>query len=152
MLKVQKSEMTKQLIKNAASTFPEIALPNAKGDTIKLSKFIGKVILLNFWSYESKACLMANRDFMHLYKKYSKSGLIIYQLSVDSEKSKWLEAVKDIPWISVAEISSTKSYYAGVFNITGIPTSFIIDQKGTILAKAQNLTELDRTISRLLKK
>ncbi len=152
MMKVQKSEETKRIIKNASSTFPEIALPNIKGDTIRLSKFKGKVILLSFWSYESKACLMTNRDFMGLYKKYSKSGLVIYQLSIDSDKSKWLEAVKDIPWISVAEITSAKSYYAGVFNITGIPTSFIIDQKGTILAKEQNVTIIDRTISDLLKK
>ena len=95
---------------------------------------------------------MTNRDFMVLYKKYSKSGLVIYQLSIDNDKSKWLEAVKDIPWISVAEINNTKSHYASVFNITNIPTSFIIDQKGNILAKEQKLTALEQIISGLLKK
>jgi hypothetical protein len=60
--------------------------------------------------------------------------------------------VKDIPWTSVAEISTTKSYYAGVYNISEVPTSILIDQKGIIVGKILSAKELDKTISGLLKK
>ena len=152
MMKVQRSELTRNLIKNATSTFPEILLPNPKGDTISLTSYVGKIIILNFWSFASKACLMVNRDFMNLYKKYSKSGLVIYQVSLDIDKSKWQEAVKDLPWVSVAEISTTKSYYGGIYNISEVPTSFLIDQKGNILGKNFTASELDKKISVLIKK
>jgi peroxiredoxin len=152
MLRIQKIELTKNLIKNAKPSIPEISLPNPKGDTIKITSFMGKIILLNFWSYESKTCLMINRDYLNLYKKYRNSGLVIYQVSIDLDKEKWLAAVKEIPWTSVAEISNSKSFYATVYNVTHVPASFLIDQKGNILGKDFTIKELDRTISGLLKK
>jgi len=152
MMKVHKSELMRNLIKNTETAIPEISLPNINGDTLSLTRYVGKVIILNFWSFASKACLMVNRDFMNLYKKYSKSGLVIYQVSLDIDKSKWKEAAKDLPWLSVAEISTAKSYYGGVYNISEVPTSFLIDQKGNILGKNFTASELDKKISALLKK
>ena len=68
---------------------------------------------------------MVNRDFLYLYKKYKKSDLVIYQVSVESDKNKWLNAIKEIPWISVAEINKENSFYAKVYNISQVPASFL---------------------------
>jgi hypothetical protein len=152
MLKMQKSEVVKNMIKNAKVSIPEIALPNAKGDTIRITSLLGKIILLSFWSSESKACLMTNRDYLSLYKKFGKSGLVIYQVSIDSDKKKWLLAIKEIPWISVGDIRNAKSFYATLYNVSQIPASFLIDQKGSFVGKNLNANELDRTISGLIKK
>lgn len=152
MLRMQKSMVLQNMIKNAKVSIPEIALPNAKGDTIRITSLLGKIILLNFWSSESKACLMINRDYLYLYKKYRKSGLVIYQVSLESDKNKWLDAIKDIPWISVAEISKENSFSAKMYNVSQIPASFLIDQKGSFIGKNLNVTELDRAISGLIKK
>jgi peroxiredoxin len=152
MLSMQKSEVLKNMIKNAKSGIPEISLPDSKGDTIRLTSMLGKIILLSFWSSESKDCLMINRDYLNLYKKYRKSGLVIYQVSIDSDKNRWLAAIKEIPWTSVAEISRNKFYYANLYNVSEIPASFLIDQKGAILGKNLTAKELDKTISGLIKK
>jgi peroxiredoxin len=152
MLKIQKSQVLKSMIKNAKVSIPEISLPNAKGDTIRITSLMGKIILLSFWSSESKDCLMLNRDYLNLYKKFGKSGLVIYQVSVDRDKNKWLAAIKEIPWISVYDINSDKSYYAGLYNISQIPASFLIDQKASFIGKNLTAKELDRSISGLLKK
>ena len=152
MYKVQKSQIIKNMINNAKVSIPEIALPNAKGDTLHITSLLGKIILLSFWSSESKECLMVNRDYLNLYKKYGKSGFVIYQVSIDGDKNKWLTAIKEIPWISVAEISSGKSYYATLYNVSHIPACFLIDKKGSFAGKNLNVTELDRTISGLIKK
>lgn len=152
MYKMEQSLVLQNMIKNAKNSIPEIALPDAKGDTIRITNLMGKIILLSFWSSESKACLMINRDYLYLYKKYGKLGLVIYQVSVDSDKNKWLAAVKDIPWISVAEINKENSYSAKVYNVSQIPASFLIDQKGSFKGKNLNVSELDRLISGLVKK
>ena len=152
MLNTKKSEVIRNMINHAKSHLPEIALPNAKGDTIKITSLSGKIILLSFWSYESKECFMLNKDYLKLYKKYGKSGLAIYQISIDSDKNKWLTAIKEIPWISVAEINNQNSYYARLYNISQVPACFLIDQKGSISGKNADYNELDKTISGLLKK
>lgn len=140
------------LMKNARQGMPDIALPDAKGDTIHLTSFTGKVILLSFWNTDCKPCLMANRDYQELYKKYGKSGLVVYQVSIGESRDKWMKNAARSPWISVAEGNPNTSYYMNLYNITQIPTSFLIDRKGNIVARDMSYTELDKNIAAALKK
>ncbi len=140
------------LMKNAKQGMPDISLPNEKGDTVHLSSCTGKVILLSFWNTDCKPCLMTNRDYIELYKKYGKSGLVIYQVSIGESRDKWLKNAARSPWISVAEGNPNGSYYMNLYNVRQIPTSFLIDRQGTVIARDLSYTELDKKIASALKK
>lgn len=118
---------------------PDFALKNSKGETIHLSSFEDKVIILNFWATWCGPCRREIPGFVNLYKKYNEEGLEIIGVSVD--QNGW-EAVN--PFVKNYNIN----YPILMFNhnvvrdyggIRGIPTTFIINREGKIIEKIVGL-------------
>ncbi|HNS29155.1 MAG TPA: TlpA disulfide reductase family protein [Tenuifilaceae bacterium] len=126
-----------QLIKESESTLPEIALPNHRGDTILLSSLSGKVILLSFWASVDSECLMENRELLDIYETYKGKGFEIYQISLDTNKEVWLEAIKRnaLPWINVRADAHDAQLILGQYNVAGIPSNYLISWKFDIVGK-----------------
>ena len=137
MEKIVKSSKLNELLKNSTSSIPEIALPNTKGDTVKLTSLKGKIVLLSFWASSDQNSLLDNRDLIEIYKQYKSKGFEIYQVSIDPSKEDWLNAIESagIPWISVNELNPKGSYYARLFNISQIPSNYLIGRDQSIIGK-----------------
>jgi peroxiredoxin len=146
------AQRLKRFAEATESSFPDIRLPDPRGDTIALSAFKGNVILLSFWASWDQASVAQNLQLKGLYNKYHDQGLEIYQVSFDSEKEAWERAIQfdELPWINVSELSYPESFVAGMYNITELPAVFLIDRKGEIVGKNYNRIDLDRNIARLL--
>jgi peroxiredoxin len=142
----------KKLIQALPSTTPDIRLPNPGGDTIALSSFRNKVVLLSFWASWNQESVALNQEFKSLYGKYHRGGLEIYQVSFDSDLRKWMDAIRfdELPWTNVSELSYPESIVAGLYNITDIPTYYLIDRNGEIIGKNFDRVALDRKISELI--
>ncbi len=134
------------------SNFPELELPDIYGKAVKLSSLTGKVILLDFWSPELGNSNSHNAEFKEAYSKYNR-GFEIYQVAVDNSKSRWISAVQDqrLPWISVNDLKGSASPALGNYNVTKVPSNFLIDTKGTIIARDVTGAELDAQLKKLLK-
>ncbi|HDP54945.1 MAG TPA: TlpA family protein disulfide reductase, partial [Bacteroidetes bacterium] len=124
-------------LENAESSLPEIALPNANGDTIRLSSLKGKVILLDFWASYNQNSLLENRELLEVYKRFKSQGFEIYQVSFDFERESWLGAIQSakLPWINVSELSREASIAAQNYNVTRIPANYLIDRNFDIVGK-----------------
>ncbi|HEY4788909.1 MAG TPA: TlpA disulfide reductase family protein [Bacteroidales bacterium] len=125
---------------------PELALPSAKGDTVRLSSFKGKVVLIDFWASWNKECLKENTNLVDLYKKYKSKGFEIYQVSLDKSKDDWTKAIKDggLWWTQVCDFKYWQSPVVSLYNFDKVPTTFLIDKSGTIISrdlKGENLNE-----------
>ncbi len=146
------SQRWRQVVENVESTFPEIRLPDPNGDTIALSSFKGKVILLSFWASWDQASVSHNIPLKAIYDSYHSRGLEIYQVSFDNEREAWVNAIQfdELPWVNVSELSYPESSVAHVFNLEELPVVFLIDRKGEIVGKNFNRIDLDRNIQRLL--
>ena len=125
-----------QLIKESESTLPEIALPNHRGDTILLSSLSGKVILLGFWASVDTECRMET-ELLDIYETYRGKGFEIYQISLDTNKEVWLEAIKRnaLPWINVRADVHDAQLILGQYNVAGIPSNYLISRKFDIVGK-----------------
>jgi len=125
------------LLKKAQTTLPEIALPNTKGDTIKLSSLKGKVVLLDFWASFDQTSIMDNRELLEIYRQNKSKGFEIYQVSLDANRDDWVNAIESasLPWISVSELNPKGSYYARIYNVTQIPANYLIDRNHTVIGK-----------------
>lgn len=133
--------------------FPEIILPDINAKEQKLSDLDGKVIVLFFWSYSQNAHKFFNNDLKDIYKKYHDRGLEIYQVSLDIDKSQWATVVRaqELPWISVCDGLGTDSPAVTAYNITQIPSLFIIGKDGNIKGRdVYDIAKLDSTIGSLL--
>jgi thiol-disulfide isomerase/thioredoxin len=126
-------------IQSMASKSPEAKLdPNLKditGKRIALSSLKGKVVLLTFWSVDSKECIAENLQLMEIYKAYNKNGFEIYQINVDESEQKWRDEVRfdELPWINTREDDPLSPANAILFNVRSLPANFLFDRDGTII-------------------
>lgn len=134
------------------SNFPDIEMPDMYGKKQQLSTLSGKVILLHFWSAGIGNSNALNADLKEIYGKYHDQGFEIFQVAVDTSKSAWVTAVQEqqLPWISVSDLLGNTSPTVGVYNVKKLPTSYLIDRKGNIVAKDLVDEELDAQIKKLI--
>ena len=136
------------------SNFPEISLPNINAERVSLSSLQGSPFILYFWSNTDLNQRMYNKDLKDIYNKYNKAGLNIYQVCIDNDKTSWATTVKDqgLEWINVCDGLGAASPVIGLYNISEVPTMFIFDKNGELVAK--NIFEkssLDKEIAKIVK-
>ena len=132
----------------------EIALPSVNGDTIKLSSLKGKVILLDFWASWCGPCRIANREMGKLYSKYKEKGFEIFSVSLDNQAIDWINAIKKdkITWKQVISFGGWSAPTALQWGIEALPTSYLIDQEGRLVAMDLEGRRLEKALKTMLEK
>jgi peroxiredoxin len=128
----------------------EIALPDNKGVTRKLTSLKGKVVLLDFHIFASEGSTARIMKLRELYNKYHAQGLEIYQVSLDPDEHFWKESVAALPWVCVHDDDGTDSQYAAMYNVQRVPTFFLIDRNNTLQKRDAQIKDLDAEIKALL--
>ena len=141
-----------RVISEVEPSLPEIALPDPAGDTILLSSLKGKVVLLSFWASWDNNSTNYNPQLLELYNRYHNHGFEIYQVSLDNSKEPWIQAIEydELPWINVNDLSYPESIIAGVYNVTSLPTTYLINKQWDISGKNLSIPDLNRRIEFLL--
>ena len=134
--------------------FPDLYLPDINGENKVLSELKGKVIVLMFWNSNVPEHKIFNMELKKLYNKYGDKGLEIYQVSTDIDKTVWSQVVKsqELPWISVCDGQGVDSRALTLYNITKVPSMFIIDKSGDMTGDKDvfDPAKLERLIKGLL--
>ncbi len=127
---------------------PMIRLPNIEGDTISLKDIHEKMLLISFWSANNKRSLERNLKLKKVYKQYHPKGFEIYQVNLDTDSENWKKAVKfdELPWINVGG-KGRNQYYGKVYNITELPTDFLLNKNREIISRTPEINDLKRTLS-----
>lgn len=139
-----------EVLATQGTGYINIILPDKNNVERKLSDLIGKVILIDFSSGESKQNVDYTFALRELYNKYHKRGFDIYQISLDQNKQLWQQSTVNIPWICVRDVNGPNTKIASLYNVSSIPTSFLMDKKGNIIARSLEFDELKKAIEKLL--
>lgn len=133
---------------------PEFKLKNLEGETIKSSQFEGKVLVIDFWATWCGPCRKEIPGFIDLYKKYNDKGVEIIGISLDKD----IGALKKYVKKENVQYTILKGIGTGVDKkfggIRGIPTTFIIDQKGNVVFKhvgSAPKSKFEKEIKKLIK-
>jgi len=137
-----------------STSLPEIRLPDMAGDTVNLTDFHGKYILLSFWASGDQTSVNQNLELKKVYSNFRNRGFEIVQVSFDNTADAWKRAVHydELPWISLIDTHYPNSIIAGNYNITSLPANYLISKDNqTILAKNLTPAELRDKLNDLLK-
>jgi peroxiredoxin len=132
---------------------PDIALANPDGKVMKLSDLKGKVVLLDFWASWCGPCRRANPSVVAAYNRFKSKGFEVYSVSLDSDKDKWMQAIKqdNLEWAyHVSDLRHWQSQAAQLYQVQSIPQQFLIDRAGKISAVAKAGFSLDGELEKLL--
>ena len=114
---------------------PDFTLPDLEGNSLTLSDFLGKVIILNFWATWCPPCREEIPDFVQLYDKYEDEGLLIIGVNLDRGDTRAVKQFSKDYEINYPIVSGNVNVTQEYGGIRGIPTTFIIDRKGDIKEK-----------------
>ena len=128
-------------------SFLDIELPDVRGEVVKLSTVApGKVVLINFTAYQTEL----NMALGELYTKYHDQGLEIYQVSLDSDFHFWRNGASNLPWVTVHDPQSVYSQVAGLYNVKQLPALFILDRKGNLVKRVEDVKKLEADVKAVL--
>jgi thioredoxin-dependent peroxiredoxin len=126
------------------SKAPDFALPSANGDTVSLSKFTGKKIVLYFYPKDNTpGCTQEAIEFSRLKPEFEAAGAVVIGMSPDSAKkhqnftkkhalSVELAADEDVSTLEAYGVWQEKSMYGRTY-MGVVRTTFLIGEDGNIL-------------------
>ena len=138
---------------------PEIELLSPKGKLIKLSDFKGKLVLIDFWASWCGPCRKESPNVVEAYNKYRKgkfsngNGFQVFSVSLDKDKTEWKTAIKLDGLVWKSHGIDTDGLAAESYGVNFIPSAFLVDGEGNIIAEGEELKglQLHITIDKYLK-
>lgn len=140
---------------------PDIIQNLITGEEFSLSELKGQMVLIDFWAAWCKPCRKENPVVLEVYKKYKdenfKNGekFTVFSVSLDAKKEMWEKAVKDdhLEWpYHVSDLKGWKNSAAHMYGIKSIPSNFLIDGDGIIIAINLRGDDLDAVLKKYRKK
>lgn len=134
------SERAEAMLRTAVGNdFIEVKMPDAEGKEISLNEVVkaNKVTLLDFWASWCRPCMGEVPYLVADYAKYHDKGFEIYGVSLDNNKEAWTKTVeeKGMNWVNVSIVTGWDVPAVRDYSVTSIPSNFLIDNEGKIVAK-----------------
>jgi peroxiredoxin len=119
----------------AATQMPTFKLEDVvTGKTVKSSSFDGKSLLVVFFATWCPPCVQEIPNLIQLHNDYQSDGFSVVAISVDQEK-KVVQKMVDKKAINYPVMMADDSVTRDFGGVYGIPTSFLVSSKGTVLKK-----------------
>ena len=134
--KVIQTRLTNLTKVAAGNPFVDVELNDVNDKPVKLSSVVGKgtYVLVDFWASWCGPCRRENPNVVALYKKYHDKGFDIVGISRDNNKDAWLKGIAEdgLVW---THLWDKEGVVSRTYVVDFIPTTFLFDKEGKIIAR-----------------
>jgi thiol-disulfide isomerase/thioredoxin len=134
-------ENTIAVVPQSSATLPDFMVKTDQGKTVNLKNFKGKKVFVNLWATWCGPCRREMPSIEALYNKTKGKKVEFVMLSLDDDFN------KAINYKSTNKFTMPMYYPAGnmpaLFNVDGIPATFVFDEKGELVKTIQGSTNYD---------
>lgn len=133
---------------------PNFQLPNLKEEQVALSDFLGKYVLLEFGASGCYPCRLENPNLLKAYQTYQNDGFEILSVWLDRNTKSWTSTVEkdQMIWTSVCDLKGNNGQVPTMYNVTSIPTNYLLNPQGEIVAKNLRGDELQKKLAEVFNK
>ncbi|SIO14122.1 TlpA disulfide reductase family protein [Chitinophaga niabensis] len=145
-------ELSKLATLKPGTAAPDFTMNNMAGKPVSLHALRGKYVLLDFWASWCVPCRRENPNVKNAYAAYKDKGLEVLAVTLDKDSAAWMEAVKkdDLPWLHVGDMKGWDTYAAVVYNVKAVPSNWLIDPDGIVVAVNLTGEALQKRLGELL--
>lgn len=133
---------------------PEFSSKDTSGNTVRLSDFRGKYVLLEYWASWCVPCRQQSPHLIKMYETFKDKGFTIVQYSMDDANAgaKWKAAIvtDKLVWTQLSDLNGFESKASKLYGVQPIPDNFLIDPKGIIIGRRMEGKELEEKLKSLL--
>ena len=146
--------MAKLKTVQSGAVAPDFTINTIDGKKIKLSDFKGKYVLLDFWASWCQPCRQENPNVVKAYQSYKNNNFTVFSVSLDKDPSAWKQAVEEdhLAWTHASDLKDFEGPSVRLYQVESIPSSFLIDPSGKIIAKNLRGSDLEEFLNRTLPK
>lgn len=132
---------------------PDFKAADKNGKEIALSSLRGKYVLLDFWASWCGPCRKENPNVLKAYNAYKDKNFTVLGFSLDERKDAWTKAVEadKMPWTQISDLKAWNSPIAAKYGVQAIPSNFLIDPNGKIIATNLRGAKLEAELAKVLK-
>ena len=143
--------IAKQQRLEVGQPFIDFTLKTNNDTEVILSEMIAqnKLTLVDFWASWCGPCRRENPVVKAAYEQFHELGFDVIGVSVDQDEDAWLKAVEEdqLPWTQVRDAENTASE---AYMIYYIPSNFLFDQDGNMVAKGLRGEDLMNKLTEIL--
>ncbi len=114
---------------------PGFRVKNLEGNYVRLSRYRGRVVLLNFWATWCAPCRVEMPSFETLYRRYRTEGLTVLALSLDKGPVAPIREFVDKYQLSFPVLLDREGEAEKLYPTVTIPYTFVIDRSGRVVAR-----------------
>lgn len=132
---------------------PDFTVPGLNGQSVKRDDFKGKYVLIDFWASWCAPCRQENPNVVKAYNAYKDKNFTILGVSLDKDATAWKKAIAEdqLTWNHAGELKDFEGDMVRKYHIEAIPSNFLLDPNGMIVAKNLRGEDLEAFLSKTLR-
>lgn len=142
---------------SVGGTAPGFSGKTPNGDALSLADVLkekGEYTLVEFWASWCPDCQREMPHLVKVYQKYHDKGFKILGVSIDKTQDEWVKGIKDmqLTWHHISSLSGWEDPVARMYQVESIPSNFLLDKNGKIIASNLKAEDLDKKLEELFSK